>query len=155
MKGLGAIRSLVTAGPVDIDSPWGGVFFYGVHQVDLICNLLPEATPVSVTTVRQGKDGIATISFDSGAFAVVHCLKEGWKSGFAASAYGNDKIAHAGLVFDANAYLTGIKRFCRMFETGVEPVKPASYLRPVAVLQAMQRSFDTGQPAAIASVPEL
>ncbi len=152
MKSLGTVRSLVTAGPVDIDSPYGGVFFYAVHQVDLICNLL-EATPLSVSTVRQGNDGIATITFDSGAFAVVHCFKDSWKAGFLAAAYGSEKAAQAALTFDEKIYLPGIKRFCAMFETGVEPVPPATYLRPVAVLQAMQQAFDTGRPAQVEPIP--
>jgi predicted dehydrogenase len=154
MKGLGTLRSLVTAGPVDIDSQYGGVFFYAVHQVDLICSLV-EATPISVSTVREGNDGIATITFDSGAFAVVHCLKDSWSAGFLASAYGSQKAAHATLKFDENPYLAGIQRFCRMFETKVEPAPPATYLRPVAVLEAMQKSFATKRPAKVKKVPKL
>ncbi len=154
MKGIGSLRSLVTAGPVDIESQYGGVFFYAVHQVDLICNLV-EATPTSVSTVRQGKDGIATLTFDSGAFAVVHCLKDGWGAGFLATAYGSEKVAHATLGFDQNAYLSGIKRFCTMFETKVEPVPPATYLRPVAVLAAMQKSFDTKRAMRVKRIPKL
>jgi predicted dehydrogenase len=154
MKGIGALRSLVTAGPVDIDSPHGGVFFYGVHQVDLICNLV-EAAPVSVSTVRKGDDGVATITFDSGAFAVVHCLKDAWGPGFLATAYGSQKAVHQVLAFDEKMYLAGIKRFCRMFETGVEPAAPITYLRPVAVLAAMQKSFDTKRPARVKRIPKL
>jgi predicted dehydrogenase len=154
MKGIGTLRSLVTAGPVDIESQYGGVFFYAVHQVDLICNLV-EAAPVSVSTVRKGDDGIATITFDSGAFAVVHCLKDAWGPGFLASAYGSEKAAHATLGFDQNPYLAGIQRFCRMFETGVEPAAPLTYLRPVAVLAAMQKSFDTKRPARVKKIPKL
>ena len=154
MKTIGPLRSLVTSGPADIESQYGGVFFYGVHQVDLICNLIP-ATPTSVSTVRNGPDGAAIISFDSGAIAVVHCFKEGWSGGFQASALGSQAVKHAVLAFDENPYLCGIQRFCKMFETKVEPVKPAAYLRPVAVLSAMQQSFDTGKPVAVAAVPDL
>jgi predicted dehydrogenase len=154
MKGIGALRSLVTAGPVDIESQYGGVFFYGVHQVDLICSLV-SAAPVSISTVRKGNDGIATVIFDSGAFAIVHCMKDAWGAGFLATAYGSERVIHATLGFDENAYLAGIKRFCTMFETGIEPARPADYLRPVAVLAAMQRSFDTGKPADVAAVPEI
>ena len=34
-KKLGTIRSVVSTGPCDIKSKHGGVFFYGVHQVDM------------------------------------------------------------------------------------------------------------------------
>jgi predicted dehydrogenase len=150
MKGLGTLRSFVTAGPVEIESEYGGVFFYGIHQVDFMLSLV-EAKPMSVSTARQGEDGIATITFDSGAFGVVHCLN-GWSGGFTGTVYGEKGAHHAALAWDQNIYLTGIKTFCRMFETRQEPLPPSSYLRPVAVLAAMQKSFDTGNAVDVAAV---
>lgn len=151
MKGLGRLRCLVTAGPAEIESQYGGVYFYGIHQVDLMLGLV-EGRPLSVSTSRQGSDGVATIAFDSGAFGVVHCL-DGWRHDFTATAYGEQTVHHGALAFDENLYLEGIRRFCRMFETKVEPVPPASYLRPVAVLAAMQRSFESGRTVAVDEVP--
>jgi len=154
MRKMGQLRTLVTTGPVDIESPYGGVFFYAVHQVDLICNLVP-ATPLKVSTSRQGADGVATITFDDGCFAVVHCFKEKWGPQMYATAHGAEGAVHAALVFDEKPYLTGVKRFCKMFETGVAPVPPATYLRPVAVLAAMQQSFDTGRAVKVKKIPKL
>jgi predicted dehydrogenase len=151
---LGRLRSLVTAGPVEIDSQYGGVFFYAIHQVDLICTLL-DAAPQQVSTARHGDDGVATITFENGPVAVVSCLKDWWPAGFVATAYGDGGVNHSPLPFDEKAYLAGIKRFCEMFTTGKEPASPISYLRPVAILEAMQKSFDTGKPVAAAPVPEL
>lgn len=152
MQGLGKPRSIVTAGPVEIESQYGGVYFYGIHQVDFLLSLV-EAVPLSVSTTRQGDDGLATITFDSGMLGVVHCLK-GWSGGFTGSVFGDAKPYHhhSALAWDENIYLSGVRRFCKMFETKQEPVKPVSYLRPVAVLAAMQASFDTGKPVAVASV---
>jgi predicted dehydrogenase len=154
MNELGAIRSLVTAGPVDIDSEHGGVFFYAIHQVDLICNLI-DAVPLQVSATRHGDDGVAVITFENGPIATVNCLKDWWGAGFVAAAYGNDGAKYSQLPFDEKMYLAGIKRFCTMFETGEEPVPPIAYLRPVAVLQAMQQAFDTGKPAPVPPVPDI
>ena len=152
MKGVGKLRSFVTAGPVEIESQYGGVYFYGIHQVGFMLSLM-EATPLNVSTTRQGDDGIATVAFDSGAFGIVHCLK-GWSGGFTGTVFGDEGAYHhhSALAWDKNIYLTGIRTFCRMFETKQEPVKPSSYLRPVAVLAAMQESFNTGKTVAVASV---
>ena len=46
---LGEVYSLTTAGPADIESQWGGIFFYGIHQVDAIVALLGA----SVGTARM------------------------------------------------------------------------------------------------------
>jgi predicted dehydrogenase len=154
MKKLGRIRSLVTAGPVEIESAYGGVFFYAIHQVDLICGFL-DARPAQVSAARHGNDGVAAITFDGGPLAVVHCLKDWWAAGFTATAYGDEGAYYSALPFDENAYLTGIRRFCEMFTTRKEPASPLTYLRPVAVLEAMQKSFDTGQSIAVAPIPNL
>jgi len=143
MKNLGELRSLVTMGPVEIDSQYGGVYFYGIHQVDLMLTLI-DARPLTVTTSRRDKDGVAVVEFDSGAFGVLHCIN-GWSGHFLATAYGSKGVHHSALDFDENAYLQGIRRFCAMFQTKVEPLPPASYLKPVALLAAMQASFDTGR----------
>ena len=153
MKNLGRLRALVTAGPVEIESQYGGVFFYAIHQVDLICTLL-DAVPLQVNTARHGDDGAATITFENGPLAVVNCLKDWWAAGFIATACGDEGAKHSPLPFDEKMYLSGIKRFCEMFTTGKEPVPPQAYLRPVAVLEAMQKSFDTGRPVPVAAVPE-
>jgi len=150
MGKLGNLRSFVTAGPADIDSEYGGIFFYGIHQVDLMLSLV-AACPVSVSTTRQGESGVATIAFDSGAFGVLHCLKD-WSGGFLATAYGDSGVHHSPMSFDENAYLEGIRTFCRMFETRKEPFSPSAYLRPVAVLTSMQKSFDTGRPVEVEEV---
>ena len=154
LEKIGPLRSLVTSGPVDIDSQWGGVFFYGIHQVDLICNLI-SATPLVVSTLKNGKDAVATITYDDGSFAVMHCFKEKWGGDFHASVVGAEGFADASLKADEKFYLTGIKRFCKMFETKVAPVAPVLYLRPVAILEAMQKSLETGRPVKVKKIPKL
>lgn len=150
MKEVKKLRSIVTVGPVEIASQHGGVYFYGIHQVDLMLSLI-DATAVSVSTVRRGDDGIATITFDSGVFGVVHCLND-YQGGFGIAAYGDGGARHSDLAWDSNIYLSGIKRFCTMFQTKKEPLPPSSYLRPVAVLAAMQKSFDTGKTVEVEAV---
>lgn len=152
---VGGLRSLVTAGPCDIDGPYSGVFFYGVHQVEVMLKLV-EARPVAVTTTRNGADGIAVVTFDSGVIASVNCLADWWGgSGFHAFACGDGGTHSAHLTSEEKPFLTGVKLFCGMFETGVEPVPPQRYLTAVAVLAAMQESFGTGAPVAVKCVPEL
>ncbi|UCC68424.1 MAG: Gfo/Idh/MocA family oxidoreductase [Armatimonadota bacterium] len=154
MSKLAPLRSLVTAGPVDIDSEHSGVFFYAVHQVDLICSLVDDR-PSQVAALRRGGDGAAVITFDPGPVAIVNCLRDWWAAGFVATAYSDEGVHHSPLPFDDKMYLSGIRRFCDMFATGQEPAPPAAYLRPVAILHAMQESFDSGRPAEVQPIPEI
>lgn len=151
---IGVLRALVTAGPLDLDSPYSGVFFYGIHQVELMLRLV-EAAPLSVTAIRRGDDGAVVLTFEDGPVGVINALKEWWGGGgFHASAFGDEGVRHAALVSGQKPFLAGVRRFCEMFSTGVEPDPPSSYLTPVAVLDAMQRSFDTGAAVSVESVPE-
>jgi predicted dehydrogenase len=152
---IGRLRSLVTAGPLDVDSPYSGVFFYGIHQVELMLKLV-AARPVAVTTARLGHDGAAAVTFEGGPICLINCLQEWWGGGgFHALACGDDGVESAHLTSDEQPLLTGIRTFCAMFETGIEPVPPRRYLTAVAVLAAMRGSFETGQSLPVASVPDL
>lgn len=152
---LGRLRSLSTVGPCDIDGPYSGVFFYGVHQVEVMLKLI-EARPLSVTATRNGSDGVAVVTFDDSAVVSINCLEEWWGGGgFHVFACGDEGTHGAHLVSEEKPFLTGVKLFCKMFETGAEPVPTARYLTAVAVLTAMQESFATGAPVSVARVPEL
>ncbi len=155
VKEVGTLRSVVTAGPADIEDTYGGIFFYGVHQVEMQL-LIAGARPVRVSTTRHGKDGVAVISYDSGALGVMNCHLGWWGGGgFTVTANGDAGVKFSPLPFDQNPFLAGVQRFCGMFETGKEPVPPKFYLTGVAVLAALKESFATGQPVAVAEVPEL
>ncbi len=153
-KKLGRLRSLVTAGPCDVISEYGGVFFYGIHQVEMVCNLLP-GEPLEVTAVRHGDDAVATVTFRDGPLVTHNLLKEWWAANFTAAAYGDDGAHHTELPWDEDLYIAGIRLFTGMFDSREEPLPPASYLRPIAILQAMDQSLGTGSPAHVQSVPDL
>lgn len=155
LQGIGKLRSLVTAGPCDIDGPYSGVFFYGVHQVETVLSLV-DSRPVSVMTTRSGADGVATVVFEGGFIATLQCLNDWWGGGgFHAFACGDEGTETAHLTSEEKPFLTGVKLFCEMFATGVEPVPPQRYLTGVAVLAAMRESFATGRPVAVERLPDL
>jgi predicted dehydrogenase len=151
-KKLGGLRSIFTAGPCDVESEYGGVFFYGIHPVEMVCNLL-GLDPAQVTTVRHNADAIATVAFDGGPIATFAFLKDLWAPGFTAFAYGDKGAHYAELPFDKKMYLAGIRTFCTMFQTKQEPLPPVAYLRPVAILEAMQESLASGRTAKVKPVP--
>jgi len=153
-KKLGRLRSVFTAGPCDVESEHGGVFFYGIHTVEMVCNLL-GAEPALVTIARHNTDAVATVTFDGGPIATFAFLRDLWNPGFTAFAYGEEGAHYAELPFDQKMYLAGIRTFGTMFETKQEPLPPVAYLRPVAILEAMQESLATGRPVKVKPVPAL
>jgi predicted dehydrogenase len=148
----GAVRAAASFGPCDLKSPYGGVFFYGIHQVDMIVEAFgTDLEAVCVRKAGKGRNAVAALLFASGLTASMHCLAEG-STGFQISAATDGGAVSARIVSDANPYLTGIRTFCAMFKTGKEPAAHRRILTPVAVLEALERSVRTGKVEKVAKV---
>ena len=152
VRKAGEARSAATVGSCDLESKYGGIFFYGIHQVDVLIEAFgTDVAAVAVSRARRGGNAVASMFFRSGLVASMHCLTSG-RTGFQVSASTDAGIVSARLVSDANPYLTGIRRFCKMFKTGVEPLDHKRILAPVAVLEAMEKSVKTGKLTPVARV---
>jgi predicted dehydrogenase len=150
MGKLGKVVSFTSTGPVDLRSKYGGVFFYGIHQVDAIVELFgSRASWVNVQ--KHGNGGIATIAYQDGPIVTMNCVNNGnWN--FHWSAVGDKDILDWPLVRDEFAYLTGARIFVKMFETGKEPFPHERLLGPVAILEAMAKSLRRGKPVRVAKL---
>ena len=155
IRGAGKITAAAAAGPCDLKSKWGGVFFYGIHQVDAILKAFgPGIESVQVLRAGRGNpNAVAVMTYrDGGPIVSMTCLAEG-KGGFtfrAAGTRGTVDYTHAS---DANPYLAGVRKFTRMFRTGAEPFTPAEMLEPIAVLEALAKSIRTRRRVRVAKLP--
>ena len=140
VKGIENITYIITAGPCDIESEYGGVFFYGVHTVERLMYIFGEdVTEVKIT--RKDPHVTAAFSFGSGLFATAMFIKKGY--------YGwpLEVITDKGLVKlesrvknedgESKAYADMVT----MFRTGKEPRSHESILKTVAILEALERSI--------------
>ncbi len=144
LAGLGTIVSASSFGPCDLRSKWGGVFFYGIHQVDAMLH----AFGYDVKSVLVAKNGpnnaTGQLFYRSGLVATMALIKEGCP-GFGIGAVGTDGALHVPIQGGKSPYLNGTRTFTTMFKTGVEPMTHEQMLRPVQVLEAMQRSVTSGK----------
>ena len=92
---------------------------------------------------------MATLFFRSGLVATMHCLVGGKSEFYISAIKDNGPIARK-ITFDADPYLTGIRTFCRMFKTGIEPLDHKHILTSIAVLEAMEESVKTGKVTPVA-----
>lgn len=67
---MGQIKNFVAFGPVDIESQWGGVFFYGVHLVDNILNIFGDNVE-KVRVTKTGNTATGTLLFNNGMLATL------------------------------------------------------------------------------------
>ncbi len=143
VRELGRIISVVSTGPCDIDSEYGGVFFYGIHQVDMVVRLLDQ--DIAHVQLNRGKQNhTATLYSASGAISTMNLVGEG-RVGFHVSVIGEKGRTDRVIGYDENTYLTGVLDFCRMFSTGETDETDGSILTPVAVLEALEKSQESGE----------
>jgi predicted dehydrogenase len=139
LRKLGQIQSLVTTGACDIKSKYGGIFFYGIHQVDMVLRLLGYDLGHAQVVRGAGRNHVATLSFGGGAVATMNLIN-GAPAKFHVSAIGENGRVDREIVFDDSQYLGGVKAFCKMFRTGKTVETVETMLGPVAVLEALEKS---------------
>ena len=144
----GGALAFNSTGPVDLKAKWGGVFFYGIHQVDAIVEVLGTNVQ-QVLLQRNGVNGIATLLFTSGRVATINCIKAGLGFSWQVTCKNGSNI-HYNDTRDANPYMTTVKRIRDLIGKGKQPYSRKRMLAPVAILEALQKSLDTGKVVKVA-----
>lgn len=140
IKKIGKIHSGTFYGPCDINSKYGGVFFYGIHQVEMA--LIAFGYDVEKVCVNVNrKNALCQLIYKDDKIVSLNLINSGC-SYFAISAVGDKGTINYNIPFDKDMYLPGIKRFTKMFKEGLEPLSIKEILRPIEILEAMKRSID-------------
>ena len=137
LESLGPINHLVSFGPVDINSVWGGVFFYGIHLVEPLMVLFGEdITKVRVT--RNGNNASADLAFGNGMLATLIFLNQTYKFEMYAETKKGIVPLKSRVVEKepGKAYVDMVE----MFRTGKEPRSHQSILKGIAIMEALEKS---------------
>jgi predicted dehydrogenase len=140
LESFGKINHIISCGPVDIESQWGGVFFYGVHIVDQLLSYFGDDV-IKVRVSKNGKNASADIAFGNGVLATLIFLN----ATYAFAAYAETKkgiIELKSRVKESDppkCYVDMVD----MFRTRKEPRSHQSILYSVAVLEALEKSVTT------------
>lgn len=146
----GTVRAFNASGPVDLKSKYGGVFFYGVHQVDAIIEIM--GTAVKSAFVHPNlPNGVVSITFADGAVATINCIKEGG-GGFHWRACTDKGIICHEDINDPLPYLSSAKIIHKLLKTRKNPYPRERMLATIAVLEAMEKSLKTGKPVKVAKL---
>lgn len=133
----GEIRQIIASGPADLNSPYGGIFFYGVHLVQPIMFIFGEDIH-RVRVTRQGKAATATLAYpdDRLATLIFKTQHYGWET-WVETKEGMKQLQSRVPELDPPINDTAM---VAMFKTGKEPRSHDSILRCVAVLEALEKS---------------
>ncbi|MCG6186732.1 Gfo/Idh/MocA family oxidoreductase [Maribellus maritimus] len=140
IKSMDKISQVVRTGTADLDSKYGGIFFYGVHIVQPLMYMFGEDIE-EVKVNRNGSAGNASLKFASGLFATLI---------FKHKAYGWETFVESGSQFmelkpgvEESDPPKNYADMVEMFKTGREPRSHQSILNCVSVLEALEKSAKT------------
>jgi predicted dehydrogenase len=131
------IIHVVRTGKVDLDSKYGGVFFYGVHLVQPLMFMFGEDI-ASVKITRNGSYGTANLRFSSGLFATLILKKKAYN--WETYVETTDKYIQIKPNVKESNPAKNYVDMVEMFRTGKEPRSHQSILNCVSVLEAMEKS---------------
>jgi predicted dehydrogenase len=139
---MGQINQVVRYGPLDLNSKYGGVFFYGSHLIQPLMNIFGD----DIVKVRIGQNGVnsnAGLVFKNGMLAtlVFTTKKYGWQT-FVENNDGIVELKSSLKKADPYRYVADM---VEMFRTRIEPKSHESILKEVAVLEALERSVSSDQ----------
>ncbi|HEY3373119.1 MAG TPA: Gfo/Idh/MocA family oxidoreductase [Prolixibacteraceae bacterium] len=140
VKSMDEFNNIVRYGPADIESPYGGIFFYGIHLVQPLMYLFGEDIKV-VKINKYGNKAGAVVIFESGLQAnlVFSTQHYGWET-FVETKKGIVELKSR--IPETNPDRC-YRDMVEMFRTGHEPLSHESILKPIAVLEAMEKSVSS------------
>ena len=137
----------ISTGPGDLDSEYSGIFFYGIHAVELMLERWGYGVR-EVTAVPSGRSVQAVCRYDSGLLVTLNLL-HGGRPGFRLSSFGQRGTSEHTLDTATN-YRDGMKIILEVLAEGAWPLTPPQLTEPVAILAAIEDSVASGGPVALA-----
>lgn len=128
-------------GPADIASKYGGIFFYGVHMVQPMLNIFGEDVE-SVRVNRDEKKATGSVRFSSGLLATLVFTKARNRATYVVRKEGIVLLKPRVEESDPPKHY---REIVEMFRSGKEPKIHESILKSVAVLEALEKSVETGK----------
>lgn len=139
------IEHVIWYGRTDVESKYGGVFFYGVHIVQPLMNIFGEDIE-KVRVTRYHEKTTASVVFKSGLFTTLIFTKQRERGVLLITDKGAKKLESRVEESDPPKHY---KDMVEMFRTGKEPRSHQSILNCVAVLEALERSVESQEWEAV------
>lgn len=150
LRAIGRVRALHLHGPGDYKSKYGGIWFYGIHQVELMTELLGVGA-AKAQMIVNGDDSAAVVTYPDGLTVTMNFLVKA-PYGFSVAATGHKGSFESTASYDPEGAVNVVRTFTRMFRTGKEPFSDARMLAPLAVLEAMDKSIERKTAVKVAKI---
>ena len=139
---LGAIKAAHFAGPCDLNSPYGGPYFYATHVVEMALRLVGDDI-ATVSAKRNGASVVVLVNWRNGAIGSFSLLGDAAYH-FHATLFGANGMAAREIVGGGPTYAKTLEQIVIMAETGKRPLTDAQLLRPIEIVHAIEASLADG-----------
>lgn len=136
------INQVVRYGPVDLESQYGGIFFYGAHIVQPLLYFFGDNVQ-KVQIHQNGKNSSASLVFKDGMLATLVFTTKNY--GWSTHIETEKGIIALKSGIEAKKPDKNYVDMVEMFKTGKEPRSHESIIHCVAVLEALEKSVASGQ----------
>jgi predicted dehydrogenase len=136
---VGPLTAGVSTGPADVNSEYGGIFFYGIHAVELMNTVWGYGCRSVCASAHNGNIS-AACKLESGALVTLNLLGNA-SSVFHLAAHG-PKGWLASPVDAGTSYIQGMRVIIDTLRLNEWPLTRDQLLEPVKILNAIQRSLD-------------
>jgi len=142
---IGPMYSGMVGGPFDFESEHGGVFFYGIHTVEMLLNGFGYDVK-AINAKLYGKNCWVTATLESGKIVSLHLLGEG-KARFQVLVHCEKANRH--LILDSSktydGYDKSFKKIIDSIRNNKRPLTDEQLLMPIKVLLAIDKSARTNK----------
>ncbi|MFH1904462.1 MAG: Gfo/Idh/MocA family oxidoreductase [bacterium] len=143
---LGPIHSGMVGGPFDVESEHGGVFFYGIHTVEMLLNGFGYDVK-TVSAKLHSKNCFVTTALKTGKLVSLHLIGEGGGK-FQVLLHCKKGSRHL-LVDSSDSYDKAFKKLIDSINKNERPLTDEELLMPVKVLLAIDKSAKTNKEVEI------
>ena len=152
LKKMGGINQVIRSGRLDLNSEYGGVFFYGAHTVQPLLYLFGDNVE-KVRVNKNGENSGANLIFKDGMLAslVFTTKKYGWQT-FVET---DEGIVELKSRTEEKKPDKNYVDMVEMFKTGKEPRRHESIIHCVAVLEALEKSVASEQWETVSSYDQI
>ncbi len=130
-------------GPFSQAPAGSSIVWYGVHTFEMLERIMGTGA-LSVKTERITSGAVCIVEYPEGKHGIVELSANTW--GYSGSLrYRDDAVQF--VVDSSTTYIDMLKEVKRFFETGVPPVSLEDTLEVMAMLDAAEHSYRSGEPA--------
>lgn len=140
LDSIGELQTVTVTGSGDADSPYSGIFFYGIHVADVAQRLVP-GQPQDVETLYFGGAVVARYRVEDVLVTLEMIRPDATgRVPFRATVVGSHGVVSCDIRLGDDYVQPGVNAFADMLATGTPPIPMKQLIAPISVLEQIARA---------------